>query len=54
MSQVYVALFKIKNESFDKNRFGLSDNEFLLDVISGFSFSKNIKDVYKRQVENRT
>ncbi len=42
MSQVYVALFKIKNESFDKNRFGLSDNEFLLDVISGFSFSKNI------------
>ncbi|MCK9482110.1 MAG: hypothetical protein M0R38_10180 [Bacteroidia bacterium] len=37
-----MALFKIKNESFDKNRFGLSDNEFLLDVISGFSFSKNI------------
>lgn len=39
---MYIALIKIKNESFPYELFGLDRSEFLLDITSNISFSKNV------------
>ena len=51
---IYIALFEIKNPSFDPAEFGLSGRQFTLDIIKDNSLSKNINTTAQPVLDGTT
>lgn len=51
---IYIALFEIKNESFVPEEFGLTSNQFTLDIVTDNSESKNINTTAQPVLDGTT